>query len=43
MADRGHIHHQLLRRGLSQRDAMLLLTAISGAFALVAVVLGRVR
>jgi UDP-GlcNAc:undecaprenyl-phosphate GlcNAc-1-phosphate transferase len=36
VADRGHIHHLLLRRGLSQRDAMLTLTALSGALALVA-------
>jgi UDP-GlcNAc:undecaprenyl-phosphate GlcNAc-1-phosphate transferase len=43
MPDRGHIHHQLLRRGLSQRDAVLLLTAVSGGFALLAVLIGRLR
>jgi UDP-GlcNAc:undecaprenyl-phosphate GlcNAc-1-phosphate transferase len=43
MPDRGHIHHQLLRAGLSQRDAMLILTAASGGFALLAVLLGRLR
>jgi UDP-GlcNAc:undecaprenyl-phosphate/decaprenyl-phosphate GlcNAc-1-phosphate transferase len=42
MADRGHIHHQLLRLGLSQRDAMLFLTAVSAGLAVVAVLLGRV-
>jgi UDP-GlcNAc:undecaprenyl-phosphate GlcNAc-1-phosphate transferase len=42
-ADRGHIHHQLLRAGLSQRDAMLLLTAISAAAAVAAVLLGNFR
>jgi UDP-GlcNAc:undecaprenyl-phosphate GlcNAc-1-phosphate transferase len=42
VADRGHIHHQLLRRGLSQRDAMLTLTAISAALAVLAVLLGRI-
>ncbi|MCV0403149.1 MAG: undecaprenyl/decaprenyl-phosphate alpha-N-acetylglucosaminyl 1-phosphate transferase [Chloroflexi bacterium] len=42
IADRGHIHHQLLRIGLSQRDAMLLLTAISAGLAVVAVALGQV-
>ncbi len=41
VADRGHIHHQLLRLGLGQRDAMLLLTAASGALAMLAVLLGR--
>jgi UDP-GlcNAc:undecaprenyl-phosphate GlcNAc-1-phosphate transferase len=41
VADRGHIHHQLLRLGLSQRDAMLLLTAASGGLAMLAVLLGR--
>jgi UDP-GlcNAc:undecaprenyl-phosphate/decaprenyl-phosphate GlcNAc-1-phosphate transferase len=42
VADRGHIHHQLLRAGLSQRDAMLFLTAVSAALAVVAVLLGNV-
>ena len=41
--DRGHIHHQLLRRGLSQRDTMLGLTAVSGALAILAVLIARVR
>jgi UDP-GlcNAc:undecaprenyl-phosphate GlcNAc-1-phosphate transferase len=41
VADRGHVHHQLLRLGLGQRDAMLLLTAASGALAMMAVLLGR--
>jgi UDP-GlcNAc:undecaprenyl-phosphate GlcNAc-1-phosphate transferase len=40
-ADRGHIHHQLLRRGLSQRDAMLILTAASAALAILAVLIAR--
>ena len=39
IADRGHIHHQLLRLGLSQRDAMLTLTAVSAALAMVALIL----
>lgn len=41
VADRGHIHHQLLRLGFSQRDAMLTLTAVSAGLAMVAVLLGR--
>jgi UDP-GlcNAc:undecaprenyl-phosphate/decaprenyl-phosphate GlcNAc-1-phosphate transferase len=41
VADRGHVHHQLLRRGLSQRDAMLTLTALSGALAIIAVGVGQ--
>jgi len=41
VADSGHIHHQLLRRGLNQRDAMLLLTAASGSLALLVVLLNR--
>jgi UDP-GlcNAc:undecaprenyl-phosphate/decaprenyl-phosphate GlcNAc-1-phosphate transferase len=41
VADRGHIHHQLLRFGFSQRDAMLSLTAVSAGLAVVAVLLGR--
>lgn len=43
VADRGHIHHQLLRRGLSQRDAMLSLTAVSAGLGVLAVLLGRVN
>ncbi len=42
VADSGHVHHQLLRRGLSQRDAMLILAAVSAGFAVVAVLLSRV-
>ncbi len=41
VADRGHVHHQLLRRGVSQRDAMLVLTAVSAGLAVVAVVLAQ--
>ena len=41
VADRGHIHHQLLRLGFSQRDAMLSLTALSAGLAMLAVILGR--
>ena len=43
LADRGHIHHQLLRSGFSQRDAMLSLTAVSALLAMIALVLGRGR
>ena len=42
VADRGHIHHQLLKLGLSQRDAMLSLTAVSAGFAVLAILLGRI-
>jgi UDP-GlcNAc:undecaprenyl-phosphate GlcNAc-1-phosphate transferase len=41
VADRGHIHHQLLRLGFSHRDAMLSLTAVSGGLAMLAVLVGR--
>lgn len=43
VADQGHIHHQLLRLGLSQRDAMLLLTAISAGLGIIAVLLGQIE
>jgi UDP-GlcNAc:undecaprenyl-phosphate GlcNAc-1-phosphate transferase len=43
VADRGHVHHQLLRSGLSQRDAMLILTAVSAGLAVVAVLLAQVE
>jgi UDP-GlcNAc:undecaprenyl-phosphate GlcNAc-1-phosphate transferase len=42
VADRGHIHHQLLRGGLSQRDAMLILTAVSAALAALAALVARI-
>jgi UDP-GlcNAc:undecaprenyl-phosphate/decaprenyl-phosphate GlcNAc-1-phosphate transferase len=40
VADRGHIHHQLLSAGVSQRDAMLTLTAISAGLGVIAVLIG---
>jgi UDP-GlcNAc:undecaprenyl-phosphate/decaprenyl-phosphate GlcNAc-1-phosphate transferase len=40
VADSGHIHHQLLRAGVSQRDAMLTLTGISAGLGVVAVLIG---
>ena len=43
VADSGHVHHQLLRRGLSQRDAMLILTAASAGLAVIAVLLAQVE
>ncbi|MCA1572121.1 MAG: undecaprenyl/decaprenyl-phosphate alpha-N-acetylglucosaminyl 1-phosphate transferase [Chloroflexi bacterium] len=43
VADSGHVHHQLLRRGLSQRDAMLSLTAVSAGLAVIAVMLAQVE
>lgn len=43
VADRGHIHHNLLRLGMNQRDVMLLLTALSAGLGLLAVLLGRFR
>jgi UDP-GlcNAc:undecaprenyl-phosphate GlcNAc-1-phosphate transferase len=37
--DREHIHHKLLKRGLSQRDAVLVLYAVTAGFALLSLVL----
>lgn len=37
--DRMHIHHRLLDRGLSHRQAVLMLYAVSGAFGLLALIL----
>ena len=37
--DRDHIHHKLLKRGLSQREAVLLLYAVTAAFGFVSLVL----
>ncbi len=39
--DQRHIHHQLLRRGLSQRQTVILLWSLAGAMAIVAVWLFR--
>ncbi len=41
-ADRSHIHHQLLRRGVTQRDAMLVLTAAAAVGAIVAILTARI-
>src|SRR6476646_9925338 len=41
-ADRGHIHHRLLARGLQPRRAALLLYGVCGAAAVLAVLLGFV-
>src|ERR1700733_104032 len=37
--DRDHIHHKLLQRGLSQRDAVLVLYGVTACFALLSLVL----
>jgi len=37
--DRDHIHHKLLKRGLSQREAVLLLYAVTAGFGFVSLVL----
>ncbi len=37
--DREHIHHKLLKRGLSQREAVLLLYAVTAGFGFVSLVL----
>lgn len=38
-ADRGHVHHRLLDRGLTPRDAVLVLYGVSGAGSMVALAL----
>ena len=38
-ADKEHIHHKLLKRGLSQRDSVLVLYAVTAGFALLSLVL----
>jgi UDP-GlcNAc:undecaprenyl-phosphate/decaprenyl-phosphate GlcNAc-1-phosphate transferase len=38
-ADRYHIHHKLLRRGLSQQEAVLILYAVSAAFGFLSLIL----
>src|SRR5580658_8894737 len=37
--DRDHIHHKLLKRGLSQRDAVLVLYGVTSCFALLSLIL----
>ncbi len=39
LGDRDHIHHKLLKRGLSQRQAVLLLYAVTAAFGFISLVL----
>ena len=38
-ADNGHLHHKLVRRGFSQKQAVLILYGISAAFGIFAVIL----
>jgi UDP-GlcNAc:undecaprenyl-phosphate/decaprenyl-phosphate GlcNAc-1-phosphate transferase len=38
-ADRFHIHHKLLKRGLSQQEAVLILYAVSAAFGFLSLIL----
>lgn len=39
IGDRHHIHHRLLRRGLSQREAVLVLYAVSAGFGFLSLIL----
>jgi hypothetical protein len=39
LGDRDHIHHKLLKRGLSQRQAVLLLYAVTAGFGFVSLIL----
>lgn len=39
-ADKGHLHHRLLERGLNQRQAVLFLYSISGVFGMVSLAIG---
>ncbi len=41
-ADAGHVHHRLLRGGVSHRDAVLALYAVAAVFALIGIVLDRI-
>lgn len=38
-ADKGHLHHKLVQRGFSQKQAVLILYAISAAFGMFAIIL----
>jgi len=40
-ADKGHLHHKLLQRGLSQRQTVFILYAISAVFGLSAVLIAK--
>lgn len=37
--DKGHLHHRLMQRGYSQKEAVLILYAISASFGMFAVIL----
>jgi UDP-GlcNAc:undecaprenyl-phosphate GlcNAc-1-phosphate transferase len=42
-ADAGHIHHQLLKRGLSQRNAVLILYAVTAGFGFLSLIILQER
>ena len=41
MADRGHLHHRLIDMGLSQKQTVFILYAISGVLGITAVLLAE--
>ena len=42
-ADRGHLHHRLLQRGMTQREAVLIMYAVSGWMGISALALASLR
>lgn len=39
MPDKGHLHHRIIERGYSQKQAVLILYGISGTFGMFAIIL----
>lgn len=39
MPDKGHLHHKILQKGYSQKQAVLILYGISGTFGMFAIIL----
>jgi UDP-GlcNAc:undecaprenyl-phosphate GlcNAc-1-phosphate transferase len=42
-ADKGHLHHRLLQRGLTQRQTVLILYLISAVFGFAAVIIAKIN
>ncbi len=39
MPDKGHLHHQILKKGYTQKEAVLILYGISATFGMFAIIL----
>ena len=39
IADKGHLHHEMIKRGFTQKEAVLILYGVSATFGMLAIIL----